>query len=486
MSPAVFVSPRISGGGVMNGVKSVDKDLPFEMSLSYLRRRFLAIAQKQGWADKKGPAVVAVSGGSDSVALLWFFVQFWPYEVIVAHLEHGIRDQSSLDDAVFVRHLGEGWGCRVCIEHSSVPDLLRKGESVEEGARRIRYDFLRRVAQKHNAVIIALGHTANDVAETVLFNICRGTGPSGLVGIPEVRGLFVRPLINWWRDELRELISSRGISWREDITNVDVTYTRNRIRLEILPLLERTVNSATRKHLVALAKDMQEYRTEEEETGQALLLEGRRDFPLAQYAADVSFARSLSKRDLAWFIRAVGRDLRLKALPRHRLTNLIDTIKKSGRWLFQWEKESFVYCGSDFIVWINPKVLYNTLAEDQEILLEGEGCSFRWGRWSVEWEKVRSLPPIKKYPLSSRCVIYSLQEGKKFRITTVSAISATLSKEERKAIPWWLFDFWPVLEGPGGWRWIPQWGASHNVVKEEGPWIIFKLTLLASALEGER
>lgn len=471
--------------------ENIEKQLPYELSLPYLRSKFWAVAQKQGWAGKKGPAVVAVSGGSDSVALLWFFVQFWPGKVVVAHLEHGIRGKTSFEDADFVKALAKQWHCDLQIKHVAVPQLLEKGETLEEGARRIRYDFLEYVSSSCQAEIVALGHTADDVAETLLFNLCRGSGPFGLVGIPEVREQYVRPLINWWREDLQRLLTARGITWRTDPTNSDTVYARNRIRHEVIPMLEKTINPSTRQHLVDLAQDMQEYRQREEEQGALLLQWAKRDFPFSFYAADLAFIRSLSDQEIAWFIRAVGRDLNLKTLTRNRLNSLVSTIRKSGRWLFQWENRVFICCGSGFMVWINPKLLYNTHATPLELTFDDEEGRAYWGVWSVSWEKKQSVPKHLNSSLKVFWGVYPLRNDSCLSLSSLTSKRGMAEKNTLKKIPWWLEKIWPFFGDKDRWRWIPIIEDFSTPSKEfsnknswSGPWIILRLEPHSSALEG--
>lgn len=465
-------------------MKGLEKQLPYELSLPYLRDQFWAVARKQGWAEKIGPAVVAVSGGSDSVALLWFFVQFWPGKVIVAHLEHGIRERSSIEDAAFVKKLAEAWGCEFEIEHVVVPRLLRKGESLEEGARRVRYDFFEQIAASEGATVVALGHTADDIAETLLFNLCRGSGPFGLVGIPEVRGQFIRPLSGWWREDLRRLLQARGICWREDPTNLDTTYVRNRIRHEIIPLLERTINSSTRQHFVDFAQDMQEFRRREEEQGELLVQWGKENVPFSMYGTTLSFVRSLSEQEQAWFIRAIGRKLSLKTLTRNRLTSLIATLKTSGRWLFQWENKAFICCGSGFMVWINPKLLYNTHAISKEIVFKGDRGVFLWGYWKVHWEKKQHFSGSLTSSTGRFQEAFPLELGSSLIVSPADSESSSLKNRKMKKIPWWLQKIWPVFSKSEKWQWIPFEGTFSDKAYHGGAQIILRLEPVASALEG--
>ena len=198
--------------------------------------------------------VVAVSGGADSMALLHLLTRIraaWSLNLVVAHLDHNLRPESA-DDACFVAEMAERW--KLPIETSRLPPqaLTQKG-NLEATARQWRYRFLAQVAVDHqvdgNPVDVAVAHTANDQAETVLMNLIRGSGLHGLAGMPAVRPLLVqdrpvpglrvvRPLLDISRSEIMKYLREHNIPWREDSTNQDRTFVRNRVRHEILPLLQ--------------------------------------------------------------------------------------------------------------------------------------------------------------------------------------------------------------------------------------------------------
>ncbi len=190
-----------------------------------------------------GKAVVAVSGEPDSVALLDILNLLkgeLGISLHVAHLDHMIRGEESREDADFVRLLAEKIGLHYTIGKRDVPALAsRQKLSLEDAARKARYDFLEEVAAQVKADRVATGHTLNDQAETFLLRLLRGSGTRGLSGIPPVRdGFFVRPLLSTSRDEVEKYLHRYGIPFREDSSNRDLFYTRNRVRWELLPMLE--------------------------------------------------------------------------------------------------------------------------------------------------------------------------------------------------------------------------------------------------------
>jgi tRNA(Ile)-lysidine synthase len=205
--------------------------------------------------------VVAVSGGTDSVALLHVLTALQTDRKLtlhIAHLDHGLREESH-QDAEFVRGLGAGWRIPTTVERRDVSaTCARESWSLEDGARRIRYQFLLEVARRQSASYIALAHTADDQAETVLMRLVRGTGLMGLSAIPIKRRLdevwVVRPLLETWRRDIIAYLEQAHLVYREDATNKDSRFVRNRIRHELLPLLERVYNPNIKGALTQLAE----------------------------------------------------------------------------------------------------------------------------------------------------------------------------------------------------------------------------------------
>ncbi len=190
-----------------------------------------------------GETVLAgVSGGADSVALLHALLalrQRLGLTLHVLHVNHGLRPEANAE-ATFVEDLGLRWGVPVMVERVHL--VLESGESLEARARGARYAAFRRWAGALGAARVALGHTADDQAETVLMRLLEGAGPRGLAGIPPMRGRFIRPLIEIRRREIEAELKKAGLTWVEDPSNRDPKFLRNRIRHDLLPFLAATYN----------------------------------------------------------------------------------------------------------------------------------------------------------------------------------------------------------------------------------------------------
>jgi len=203
--------------------------------------------------------VVGVSGGPDSVALLHCLVALKkrrPLDLVVAHLNHQLRGATASQEAVFVESLALRLNVPCEISSKDVASYADEHRlSIQEGARKVRYAFYREVSQKYGATKIALGHQADDNAESVLIHLLRGTGPRGLGGIPPVRdGCIIRPLIDMHRAQILQFLETGGFEYVEDHSNFDPKYLRNRIRHRLLPSLKADYNPRAVWALTRLAE----------------------------------------------------------------------------------------------------------------------------------------------------------------------------------------------------------------------------------------
>jgi tRNA(Ile)-lysidine synthase len=201
--------------------------------------------------DLRHPLVL-VSGGPDSVALLRTIVALGG-EPAVLHIDHALRGEQSREDAEFVR----GLCARLKLECEVRRLRLDGASNLQERAREERYGLAEEVADRLGLQSIATGHTADDVAETVLMNLARGAGLRGLAGIPPVRGRVQRPLIEVTRREVLEYLEGLNQPYRTDPTNLTGKYARNRVRLEVLPVLQDLYPRAARNiaRAAALARE---------------------------------------------------------------------------------------------------------------------------------------------------------------------------------------------------------------------------------------
>jgi tRNA(Ile)-lysidine synthase len=182
--------------------------------------------------------LAGVSGGADSVSLALVLVELG-YRVAVAHLNHGLRGESSNEDERFTRSLAERLGLAFYSERT--PVQLESG-NLEAAGRAARKAFFLRTAAAHGFTRIALAHTRDDRVETFLMNLFRGAGLDGLVSMAPVSGMTVRPLLDVSRAEVEAYLEGRGEPWRTDTTNLDINFTRNRLRHKVIPMLASEFN----------------------------------------------------------------------------------------------------------------------------------------------------------------------------------------------------------------------------------------------------
>lgn len=287
--------------------------------------------------DASAGVVVAVSGGADSVALLRALDAARDPHVslplVVAHLNHLLRGADSDADEEFVARLQTELSTRgrgpmlLCRTRRDIAAEARaEGENLEALARRERYRWLAEVARAHGISCIATGHTANDQAETVLHRLLRGTGLRGLRGIAGRRelepGIFVvRPFLSATRTDILAYLREQNQPYREDASNRDPRYTRNRLRHELLPLLAEKYNPAVVTVLTSLAQQADEIYRVEEAAALALLAEAE----LPRAGALLVFHRP-----------------RLRTALRHRVREMFRLV---------WQREIWPSSGMDYAAW---------------------------------------------------------------------------------------------------------------------------------------
>ncbi len=221
----------------------------------------------EAWAEQ--PVVVAVSGGSDSLALALALAELGggtpgTGRLILAHFHHGLRGREADEDQAAVEGLAQQLGLAIVVGHGHVDHLAREqGDGVEAAARTLRYAFLTATAEAHGARYLVTAHTADDQAETVLHHVLRGTGLRGLRGMGRATQrsaavTLLRPLLGIRREVLARFLASRGVVAREDSSNADLRYTRNRLRRDLLPKLARDYNPRVIDALLRLAHQARE------------------------------------------------------------------------------------------------------------------------------------------------------------------------------------------------------------------------------------
>lgn len=231
-----------------------------------LTRRVARTAQQYDLLGQEKRIVVGLSGGSDSTALLYllhYLRRQFPFQMVAAHLHHGIRGRDADGDAAFCAELAAVLNIPLETARCPVPLIARKRNiSLEMAARECRHRFFREVCRRARTRTVALAHTADDQAETVLMKWCRGSGLDGIAGMPYDTRIgdlrMVRPLLDIEREELRTFLEAHNLSWREDASNADCRHLRNRVRHIVLPCIAEHVNPGIRQTLARTARILQD------------------------------------------------------------------------------------------------------------------------------------------------------------------------------------------------------------------------------------
>ncbi|MFH1782766.1 MAG: tRNA lysidine(34) synthetase TilS [Candidatus Omnitrophota bacterium] len=234
--------------------------------LSTLIDKVKSTVKKYKMLEKYDKVLLGLSGGADSIVLLNVLVALKKehhLSIHIAHLDHKFRGEESKGDRIFCENLAKDLKLDFNYEEIDIPKIVEDtGLSSEEAARKERYKFFNKVCEKNNIKKIAVAHTKDDQAETVLMRLIRGSGMSGLGAISpmkNIKGLtIIRPLIEVSREEIEGFIKENSLEYRHDSSNDSNIFTRNKVRHELLPYLEKNFNSNIKKILSNTAENLRE------------------------------------------------------------------------------------------------------------------------------------------------------------------------------------------------------------------------------------
>lgn len=218
-------------------------------------RRVGDFIRRQGLMEERSRVLVCVSGGADSVALLLVLTRLG-YACRVVHCNFHLRGEESQRDEAFVRQLCEGMGVALdVVDFDTQTYASERKISIEMAAREQRYEAFERLRTQYGLDTIAVGHHAEDSAETMLLNLLRGTGIDGLTGIRPRNGFIIRPLLEVTRGDIIDYLAALGQTWVDDSSNATDDYARNRIRHRLLPLME-DINPAALQNILTTARNL--------------------------------------------------------------------------------------------------------------------------------------------------------------------------------------------------------------------------------------
>lgn len=227
-----------------------------------LEEKVLECIEKYNLIEDGDKLVLGVSGGPDSITMLNVLNKLkekeMKFDIVVAHVNHGLRENAKIDEE-FVQNFCNKMGVECFVLHSKVKEIAEKEKrGLEETGRKVRYDFFNEILKKTNSNKIAIAHNMNDNVETVIMNVIRGAGLSGLKGIEAKNGIYIRPLIECKRDLIEEYCRENNLNPRHDESNDVNIYTRNKIRNIAIPYIKEELNPniiETITRLSLIAKD---------------------------------------------------------------------------------------------------------------------------------------------------------------------------------------------------------------------------------------
>jgi tRNA(Ile)-lysidine synthase len=424
---------------------------------------------------------VAVSGGADSVCLLHLLHELaaqWNLRLIVLHLNHGLRGEESCGDEQFVRALAARLQVPIAVQ---AVDVAASPDNLEQAARQARLEFFRQQMACADLARIAVGHTRNDQAETVLFRFLRGSGGAGLAGIrPVTDAGVVRPLLDVSRAEVEQYLRDRGILWREDSSNASLRFARNRIRHQLMPQLTREWNPAIGETLHrtaewALAEE--EYwaaeigqlaaaHVWERDGGVLMRVESLRELPLAVARRLTRHALERTKGDLrAVDFGHIAAILKLASSPRGhgRLDVPGVHVTRSFNWL------RFAPVGDAPTAGYGYKIAASL---PSIVVLPGTGVAL-----SLELiEKAGTLASVHTgetdcidWPsLAGPLEIRNWRPGDRYQPNGSRSEEKIKTLFQRARIPLWERSGWPVITIGGAIVWVRQFGPAVRFAAEAG------------------
>jgi len=400
---------------------------------------------------RENRVIVAVSGGADSVCLLHALRELEMNVAGVAHFNHKLRDEESEADERFVAALARRSGIPF---YRAAARIGERGGNLEQAARRARREFFQGLMRDGAGDRIALGHTQDDQAETVLFRILRGSGLAGLAGIhPVTEDGFVRPLIQVTRKDVLQFLKARRIEWREDRTNQDARFARNRIRHGLLPELKRDWNprvSQALAHLGDLAYEEERWWGRNlpdllTETG------GGVEFPADKL---MNLDRSVVRRLIRAAIMRVKGDLR--GIEFQHVERIVDIA--TGRRL----RLPGIDVTRSFD-WIRIAAPGTVLAvEPVEVTVPGTYATPD-GIGQIQLEVDETVPAAcanLKVDLAARIELRAWRPGDHYRPVGKSRDRKLTDMFQSARVPSWRRPLWPILEGDGKILWAREFGAA--------------------------
>ena len=225
-----------------------------------MQKRVFGYIREYAMIEERDRVIVGVSGGADSICLFYILMELQKemfFALSVVHVNHGLREEEAIKDAEFVKRICREYTIPCKVFAYDVAVIAREEKlSVEEAGRKVRYQAFESFAREWGGTKIALAHHKNDVAETMLHNLVRGSAITGLCSVHPVRKLYIRPLLCMNREEIEQYLKDRDILWQTDSSNQEIHYTRNKIRHRVLDYLVQEINPKAVEHMADTSEEL--------------------------------------------------------------------------------------------------------------------------------------------------------------------------------------------------------------------------------------
>ena len=371
-------------------------------------QKVISFMEKHKMIAEHDLVAAGVSGGADSLCLLFVLLEYRkkvPFELIVVHVNHGIRQEAG-EDALFVREICDEYKIPYFLKETDVGKLAKEEHwSEEEAGRKVRYAAFEEALElykKKNVLLksasckIAVAHHQKDVAETVLFHMFRGTGIHGMSGILPVNNHIIRPLLSCSRKEIEEFLISKGQKWCIDKTNQEDTYTRNKIRHHILEYAEQEINQGAVRHVAKTAHMMASLR-EYLDFEVIKMMEQIADVKIDAVSVDIEGLKCYPELLQGQFLLAVIEKLcgGRKDIGSKHIQNILELIEKNGTKRIHLPGKLEVVKEYN-ILWIKIQKSSNSEDKESEKAVKNN---------SMEVEEVHELSPGKNYLLNDGSIL---------------------------------------------------------------------------------
>lgn len=334
---------------------------------------------------KKGDTVVlGFSGGPDSVFLLEVLMEYKrkidsDLKVVLVHINHLLRGEASDGDEEFAKEMGEKYNLKIFSKRVNIEELGKvEKKGLEEIGREVRHSFFQEILKKVNGDKIALAHNKDDQIETFLFRMIRGTSLEGLEGIAKKRDNYIRPVIDIYKSQIMDYLDKNSISYRIDKTNFENDFTRNSIRLDLIPFIEKRYNPKFKDKIFNLIGEIKEVNNENMVNLEEVLSEDKISLKKLE-----SYSPYIQKKILNRYLN----EKNVKS-DRYKIQSVIELLKKGGSKKISLNKEHYLLKEYDYLYvkkWKNLEMIKEKENSLNEVLLKIPG-KINFGRFEITAE----------------------------------------------------------------------------------------------------